>query len=322
MRLRHFQVCFTLLLLAFVLSCGGGNSSSSTASPEGTTLVKNLTLPGFPHQIEIYSTTSADKAVVFLHGGGELNYEFAYKLGLNLINKQPTNNSINWDWLIANKIIAVFPQGQAISSNPSAYTWSNHVMDSGVDDMAFLQALATYIKAQYGISNIYLAGHSNGGMMANRAWCEAPDTFNAYISLSGPASDYYLATPCSPATIKPYCGITGGHDHLLQVLLYGWTNRIWKISDPFILDSGSAMLDPTLIGEWYQQVTTRGPMMCNEVPVLANGVTVGGVETWDNCNGKLRLQEVLNGEHTMDSLQTASGQNMRDLIMSFITQLK
>ena len=277
----------------FLVSCGGGggggsdgNSSSVTPSSE----LLQTTLPGFPHQIDVYNTANATKAIVFLHGGGGHNYEFAYNLGLNHVNAPPTNTSINWTWLEANKILAVFPQGQAISAQPSALTWSNHVMDSGVDDMAFLQALASYITSQSGITDIYLAGHSNGGMMANRVWCESPATFSAYISMAGPASDYYLSTPCSPSTVKPYYGIVGGQDSVLQVPQYGWSNQTWEIEPALVMVSGTAMPDPTLIGEWYQQVNVRAPLMCNETPSLDTPDNFDGATyTWTNCGGPHRV---------------------------------
>jgi polyhydroxybutyrate depolymerase len=295
---------------------------SQTLSVGGPKLESDLQLTGFPHQIDIYSTSIANKAVIFLHGGGGTKEYIASDLGLvTLVGDPPTSATINWDWINTNKILVALPQGQAVSSNPTAYTWSNHVMDSGVDDMAFLQALATYIKAQYGISDIYLAGHSNGGMMANRIWCEAPENFKAYISLSGPASSYYLApsTPCTPSTVKPYYGIVGGQDTELRVA-GNWDQSMWLMDPTYAYLP--AFVNIALIGEWTQQVMTRGPLMCNEVPRLADGVTVNGVETWNNCNGNLKLQEVLNGDHDIPALEAASGQKMRDLIMSFINQLQ
>lgn len=288
--------------------------------PTGNTLVANLTLPSFPHKIDIYSTSVATKAIVFLHGGGGRNYEFAHDMGLNLNSSPPTPANINWNWINTNKILAVFPQGQAISSHPTAYTWSNHVMTSGVDDVAFLKSLAAYITSQYGIYDIYLVGHSNGGMMVNRFWCESPATFKAYVSMSGPASAYYLnaLTPCDPSTVKPYYGIVGEMDQVLQIPKYGGGSQEWVI-DPFLaMTSGAAMPDPTLIGEWWQQTNIRGPRMCGEVPSPAGYVTDGRSNTWSSCNGHLKLQEVLLSGHSVPELEQYSGKKMIDLISSFI----
>jgi poly(3-hydroxybutyrate) depolymerase len=272
-------------------------------------------LPGFPHQIDIYKPASPNKAVVFLHGGGGKKHEIAFFLGLNGILAPPTSASVNWDWLNQNRMLAVFAQGQAIPAVPLSYTWNNHVMDSGQDDVAFLQALAGYIKSQYGLSDIYLAGHSNGGMMANRMWCESPDTFKAYISLAGPASSDYLspATPCEPTSTKPYYGIVGGQDDVLQVT-GNWEAPTWVIN-PFLINS--AFVNPVLSGEWNQH-QIRSELMCAEQPILADKVSNGTVETWSNCGGRLKLQQILPAGHVIESLETESGNRMIDLMAGFI----
>lgn len=323
MKINLARICFVMgtLLASMLVSCGGGGSSAPAPTD---TLVPHLTLPSFPHDIEIYNPkTAATKAVVFLHGGGGRNYLFANDLGLNFRSSAPTSNAdINWAWLNANKILAVFPQGQAILARPNAYTWDNHSMVSGQNDMAFLQALATYIRTTYGISNIYLAGHSNGGMMVNRIWCESPGMFKGYVSMSGPASDYYLSTPCAPgASPPPYYGIVGELDSVLQVA-GNWDKQTWTIDPTLASTSGPAMPDPVLIGEWWQQSTFRVPQMCAE-PIII-GVGVGGYVSdgksyiWTNCSGHLKLQEVLSSEHYVSSLQFYSGSQMIDLIAGFI----
>ena len=52
--------------------------------------------------------------------------------------------------------------GFQIDNEPGkAYTWSNHVMNSGQDDVAFLRVLADYIRHHH--LKLYLSGHSNYG---------------------------------------------------------------------------------------------------------------------------------------------------------------
>lgn len=322
MKVRYFPLLI-LFIAAVLVSCGGGDKTSLALKPAAAGKVENnVTLNGFPHTIDFLVPSSpADKAIIFLHGGGGENYEFAYNLGIDLVDQPPTVATIDWDWLNTNKILAVFPQGQAVPDAPLAFTWDNHVTVSGQDDTAFLEALASYVKSQYSVSHIYIVGHSSGGMMVNRMWCEAPGTFDAYISISGPASSYYLdpATPCSPSVIRPYYGIVGGEDDVLNVS-GNWDKQTWVMT-PQRPDS-AAYVNTVLIGEWYQQVTTRAPLMCNETPVLGDGVDSGGVETWTNCDGRLELQEIALGGHSIDSLETASGLKMRDLAVSFIDQLQ
>ena len=106
-------------------------------------------------------------------------------------------------------MLLAFPQGQSLQScqQPpcNAFTWNNFVMDSGQDDVGFLSALAAELRGG-GVSaaapaatataafpalppgaRLSLAGHSNGGMMANRVWCETGDAvFDAFASFEGP----------------------------------------------------------------------------------------------------------------------------------------
>lgn len=211
-------------------------------------------------------------------------------------------------------------------------------MTSGQDDMAFLQSLASYITTHYHITNIYLAGHSNGGMMVNRVWCENPGLFKGYIAMSGPASDYYFVPPpntpptpplnaaasqtaCNPTTVQPYLGIVGAQDAVLQVATYGFANPTYAISD--LLTTSPAMLDPVLIGEWYQQSKVRAPLMCSDTSLDVNSPTTddGATKTWISCSGRLQLKEVVNAGHGIDALQTSSGYQMIDLMVGFINQL-
>lgn len=305
-----------------VSSCSGGESGDRSAEPQPQPAesLETLSLPGFPHSIDIYDVNDADKAVVVLHGGAGRNYEIAHNLGLNSSDGPPSQSTIDWAWLHDHKIIAVFPQGQAIASDPEDYTWTNHVMDSGQDDVAFLQALASYIRTQYGISKLYLMGHSNGGMMANRMWCESPTTFDGYVSIAGPASSYYLApaTPCTPSVVQAYFGIVGDQDEVLQVN-GNWPATTWEISRALVAVS-PAFVNPTLIGEWHQQ-QQRSQAGCGESPQLTDGSSDGAVETWTECGGRLKLQRVLQGAHSIDSLEAAAGYRMIDAASAFIDGL-
>jgi poly(3-hydroxybutyrate) depolymerase len=295
-----------------VASCSGGSSSDSNNAP--VNYVRQPAITNYTdRQVDIYYTSVADKAVIFLHGGGGTNYGVAYELGLNSSSAPPNDSSVNWDWLNDNKVIAVFPQGEAATPGGTT-TWSNHVMTSGQDDVAFLQALAQYVKNQYGISKIYLAGHSNGGMMVNTMWCESADTFDAYISFAGPASDYYSNNPnsCSPSTAKPYFGLVGNSDSVLQVTAGNWTGpatpTAWTINPNYVAaaKTPSSFIDKTLIPEWVQQQTRIDKMGCGEQIGNIIPSQSGNLTTWTNCNGRLVLNELNSADHWIYSLPGGS----------------
>jgi polyhydroxybutyrate depolymerase len=60
-------------------------------------------------------------------------------------------------------------------------------LDAHVDDVAFLDVLIARIEARYRIDRrrIFLAGHSNGALMANRYAAERPETIAAVASVAG-----------------------------------------------------------------------------------------------------------------------------------------
>lgn len=306
----------SILLICFTITSCGGGSSTATPSPPVTAEVRTVTMPSFPHEVDIYSVANATRAVVFLHGGGGRNFKMAFDLGINLADAPPTAATANADWLTNNNIVALFPQGQATSAAPLTFTWSNYAMNSGQDDISFLQALAAYVRSELGLTDVYLLGHSNGGMMVNRVWCESPDTFDAYISMSGPASSFFQGVPCNPTTTQPYYGLVGEQDQVLQVT-GNWEQATWEVEPLLATD----FINPILIGEWRQH-QTRSQIMCGEAPALADAISSNEVETWNNCGGRLRMQRALNASHTIDSLEQEIAGQLIDSVASFINSVE
>jgi poly(3-hydroxybutyrate) depolymerase len=318
MKRSPVSIAVAAAALAVLCGCGGGNAEDAVASisaqqasivaatPSASTLDVDVTLPGFVHRIDFYEAEGADKAIVFLHGGGGSKEHFAYNLGLNTRDAPPTQASTNWAWLEGRKVLAVFPQGQSLPEAAPATTWNNHVMDSGQNDVAFLQALAAHIKRQYGIDQIHVVGHSNGGMMVNRMWCESPDTFGAHVALAGPPSDYYLApaTPCTPALKRPYLGVVGALDSMLQVPGH-WDDPTWTL-DPS-QTGGPAFVDPVLAGEW-RFFQGRAAGVCAELAQADAPHSMATVEAWRACGGRLQLQKWLNADHDLN-MPAANGQS-------------
>lgn len=204
-------------------------------------LVTGSKLSGFPHAVDLYIPAGATRAVVFLHGGTGTNYLFANALGINLTASPPTKRSVDWTWLSKHKLMAVFPQGQALASSPRNTTWNNRVWTSGQDDVAFLQALRTHIRVSYGINAVSIAGHSNGGMMANRMWFESPQTFDKYVAVAGPASQYFMQRSLEG---PPYQAIIGDQDTVIRTADFDaptWTTA----------GSGPALVDAVVMGESF-----------------------------------------------------------------------
>ena len=263
-------------------------------------VARNQILKGFPHRFDIYGSVNAKRAVVFLHGGGGEKTHAAGQLGI-----------IDRDWIIEKNIMYVFPQGQSINDETPT-TWNNHVMDSGQDDMAFLRTLAQFIRTTFNINYIVLAGLSNGGMMVNRVWCEEPEMFDTYVSISGPASKYYIAhsEECQPNPARPYMGVFGTDDTVINTK-DNWDKPIWMLSH----FRSSAVVNPFLISapNGYQMKRT---LRCGENS--SEIIDDGNINALFACNDSIALIKVQGGEHDIPSLEEKMGLKIRDLIDEFM----
>jgi len=314
--------CGLALLASLLTACGGGGGNSDSSPPPAAThQLVAMTVAGHPHAVNVYRVAGATRAVVLLHGGGGNLNAVAYQVGLNASASVTSASTINWAWLAANQVTLVVPQGQHIASNPGATTWSNHAMTSGQDDKAFLQALAAQVRSEYGLADITLMGHSMGGVMTNRMWCESPATFNRYVSLAGPASAAFQqpGTPCAPGSAAaPYMGIMGDRDSVIQTT-GAWDAATWQLSPPVVASSTAAWVNTVVIGELQQQ-RTRTTLVCGELLDSDGFTTSGNVDTWTSCAGRLLLRRVRGGDHgvaSLDALMGAGANDVMDAVMAF-----
>lgn len=288
--------------------------AKTTASNVATTntLIVGMTIPGYPHKIDVYRPAGATKAVVFLHPLGGRSWQVAYDLGLNAAMAPATTKNVNWDWLSKNGIIAVFPQGVYKAGTPPVPTWSNYVFDSGQDDVGMLKALSTYIRTNYGATEVSLAGHSDGGVMTARVWCEATPSFKSFVSLAGPmpSSTYPIPAPtCQPVSAGPYYMIVGGSDTKLPNFTAG-------ITTPTPQQVAAGLTNTVLTSEWSRHVN-RAQFVCGEMPTLDSSVVGSSGETWSSCNGQVRYTVVTKADHPIESIEQYYGQQMVDLVASF-----
>lgn len=313
-------ICALLFLLAV---CGGCSKNNNPSGPESNVTVEvDQTLSAAPNTFDVFRPNDADKAVVFLHGGGNTKHHFEYQLGLK--GTDDTNyHDIHGQILVDNKAIAVFPQAQATEEAPNAYVWNNYVEDNGHDDKRFLRDLVSYISAHYDVHTFYLAGHSSGGIMASRMWCEEPELFEAFISISGPASAHFLApeTPCAPAQVKSFLMIIGANDLIIRD--QDWEAQIWTMSP--IIELSPFVVNPNVIGERYF-LPIRVTRACDAAvaPGEADAVTAGHLTTWSYCENTIpqQLVRIEFGGHSIESLEAASGSTMLEFVFDFINSSK
>lgn len=308
---------------AALAGCGGGGGGDAPADNDvlTTLTVANPSGGNFPHTVNVLWPAGATRAVVVLHGGGGDQVSVSRQLGLNDSAVATTLSTVNWSWLRANKVMAIFPQGQTFDTihYPGATTWSNHAMTSGQDDKAFLQALAARVRSQYGFSKVSIVGHSMGGAMVNRMWCESPATFDHHIAFAGPASSHFLETPadCRPGSAaRPYLGMTGDADDVMQTQ-GAWESTTWQVNPIVVAAAIGAWQNSTMIGEWHQH-GLRAATLCGATPDVNAKTTTAWGASWTACGGALELRRVTGANHSLDSLQSTSGLTLADEVIRFI----
>jgi polyhydroxybutyrate depolymerase len=87
---------------------------------------------------------------------------------------------------------------------------------SGVDDVGYLRGLIEEARASFAIDGVHLIGHSNGGFMAYRMACDAPEVIDSVVSLAG--ATFFDESRCQPSEPTRVLQIHGTDD---TTILYG-----------------------------------------------------------------------------------------------------
>jgi len=316
----------------------------------------NLTLDGFPHTFDVFAPTAPSQGLVFLHGGGGTKEGLEASLNVTL------------SWAEDNGVLLAFPQGQSLQSckQPpcSAFTWNNFVMDSGQDDVAFLRKLAAELRnsvfpdadaaptpaaASFPTlppgARLSLAGHSNGGMMANRVWCETGDAvFDAFASFEGPMSSWFDANvtraanreACSApsrAEPPPYMSVIAFNDTVIgHTPATHLDDETWSLALKDISLSPYAFVNHAVINDLDVFARVRAPLRCGEWPSRSPSVVTDRVQLFSACGGAAALTALI-GEsddgtcstlsqgHCIKFLQERLGRGLLDFTLAWLARL-
>lgn len=318
------------LCVTVLAACGGGTAGDETIDAQAAqqsgdakatklaaaaptpTLKVGIRLPGFPHKVDVYQPAGATKAIVFLHGHGGTTWQLAHDLGFNRVLAPVAAKNVDWDWLARNGIIAIFAQGQALPGTTRP-TWNNYVFDSGQDDVAFLKSLATYVRTQLGATEVSLSGHSSGGTMTARMWCEAPTSYKAFVSLAGPMPSPTYPQPgpmCVPLAHVPYYVLIGSKDTKLPMFTAG-------VTAPTPAQTAAGLTSSVLTAEWTRH-QARSDGICGETSELNGAIVDTTGSTWAACQGHSRYTVVADADHSIASLEQNAHARMVDLIAGFV----
>jgi polyhydroxybutyrate depolymerase len=169
-------------------------ASTSLKTADGRTREYNEHMPAH------VDAKAALPVLIILHGGGG--------------NAEQIEHNTDFDRASdAHGFLAVYPDG---TGKAKFHTWNGSgtccgpAMRDHVDDVAFLVALVDDLAKHHNIDRkrVFVVGHSNGAVMAERALCEKPEIFAGGVIVSSPGLDH----ACTPKAASRVLIIHGTAD--------------------------------------------------------------------------------------------------------------
>ncbi len=202
-------------------SCALGYQHSSEAvyvHVKVTDPINTVEVNGTTRQYDVYAPegiTSSESSkvgvVISLHGAS--NDYWNGRVDFNSIAEAEKNNDNK-------KFVVVYPRGLMRQLRGQERGWETYT-ESNTEDVEFFKAIVTELKKTYTVDDkrIYLAGFSNGGMMAYKAAHQAADFFAAFASVGGyPVNESHLFHAGKQPT--PFIHIQGKADGIFPNSTY------------------------------------------------------------------------------------------------------
>ncbi|MBK7134761.1 MAG: prolyl oligopeptidase family serine peptidase [Rhodocyclales bacterium] len=200
--------------------------------------------------------------------------------------------------------VVVFPNGYSRLPGGKFATWNaggccGNARDRGVDDVGFVRALVARVQSQLSIdgARVFATGMSNGGMLAHRLACEAPDVFRAVASVAGTDA----TSRCAPSRPVSVLHIHARND--THVLFTGGAGEDAFRDASKVMDFVSV---PETVARWVKRnqcapaprrLLDRPGAYCEAYSGCAGGVSVqlcvteGGGHSWPGAKTVRRGKE-------------------------------
>lgn len=284
LKMRKFTLLLSLICLQTLLS--------AQSSPTGTILSGGLTREYRLYVPAAYNAATPAPLLFNLHGYGSNNLEQDFYGNFKQIADT------------ANFIIAM-PNGTL--DNQGKRYWNNFIIDSGVDDVAFISNLLDTLRTIYNIDldRVYSTGMSNGGFMSYELAAKLNNRIAAIASVTGD-----MITPklnaLNPARPVPVMEIHGTAD---AVVPYNG------------LPASAFAPIETLVGKWVDLNN------CNPTPTVAD---VPNISTTDGCTAthyvysggdqgsSVEFYKINGGGHTWPGAAIAVGVTNQDFSASLV----
>lgn len=216
--------------------------------------------------------------------------------------------------------VVVFPNGYSKFRRGRFATWNaglccGDARDHGSDDVGFSRALVKRVQSQVNIDagRVFAIGMSNGGMMAHRLACEAPDIFRAVASVAGTDA----TASCTPSRPVSVLHIHAKND--THVLFNGGAGKDAFRDDSKVMDFVSV---PETMARWVKRD------QCATAPARTLERPGAWCDTWSRCAGgaSVRLCVTETGGHSWPGADrvrkgkenASQAINANDLIWDFL----
>lgn len=259
------------MLLLVAAACGGGDGSSS--APPAPVQQHQIEVDGQARAYRVFVPPTLDRSrpaplVMVLHGG---NNSVDDMVKATLFDREA----------VAGEFIAAYPEG--VGKVWNAGTCCGTGPRRGLDDVGFLTQVLDRLEADYPVdrSRVFVAGVSNGAMMAYRFACERADRVTAVGSVAGAV----VVEGCQPSRPVSVLEVHGTEDPLVP----------YQGGQPSAVEAQGAppyRSTPAMMQRWAEVDGCPPPAPAQ----VAGPVTT---ESWAGCGkgSALRLITVQGGGH-------------------------
>lgn len=201
-------------LLTFVVGSGSADAAGCSLASTNGTVTKYVGFRTYELHVPAGLSGSSVPLLLDLHGGGGNGRIYESLTGWSTYADQQR------DFIVA------YPNSQM-------YGFWNY--GEGSSEVTFLRNVVASIASKYCIDlrRVYVDGHSNGGLMADRLACDAASTFAAFAPYAGSSAQAALQPTgmggCNPSRPVPIAFFHGDQDTSAPIA-YQQANRDWWIN--------------------------------------------------------------------------------------------
>ena len=200
----------------------------------------------------------------------------------------------------------------------------------------------SHLRESLSLPRLYLTGHSNGAMMANRMWCETGGSlFDGFVSFDGPPSSWFANNSstehrsCKAASQfgspPPYISVFAYNDSVVgHTPEQHLDDELWQLSAVTRAIAPYAFVNDALLNDIFTFAQLRAPLRCGESPPRTPSTETDYVRVFSACNGTAVVAAIkgantdgtcptISAGHCVAFLQKHLGRGLLDFAATWLT---